>query len=136
MTFRRNFGRRSWQALSTGAALAIAGIVAGCSDKSGPTEQLIGPIARIVSPNGAEGSAIGEFAGTVDSIMVAGGKGYLHSVGGITRAALILDQPGLIRFSLPKVAGGSAPSATVVEVADGANQLRAGVSGYQVTYER
>ena len=46
------------------------------------------------------------------------------------------DRPGVIRFSLPKVASGSAPAASVIEVADGANQLRAGVAGYQVTYER
>ena len=116
---------------------ALALCVAGCSKgDSGPTSHLDGPIGVLSSPNGAEGAAIIEFAGVVDSVMIVGGKAYLRTSGGRTRAALVLDQAGTIRFSLPKITGGSPPAATVIEVADGNNQLRSNTAAYQVTYAR
>jgi hypothetical protein len=54
----------------------------------------------------------------------------------VTRAVLVLQQPGTIRFSLPGVAIGAGPAATVIEVADGNNQPRSTVAGYAVTYDQ
>jgi hypothetical protein len=119
--------------------LSIVGLLAfisACSKDDGPTSHLEGPIGVVTSPNGAEGAAIVEFAGVVDSVMIEGGTAFLRSAGGITRAALILDQPGTIRFSLPKVSSGSLPATSVIQVADGNNQLRSNTSAYQVTYAR
>ncbi len=45
--------------------------LAGCAGDEGPTDTLSGAVARVVSPHGAEGAAIIEFAGTVDSVDVA-----------------------------------------------------------------
>ena len=110
--------------------------VAACGgDSGGPGAGGSGAIGQVVSPNGSEGAAIIEFAGAVDSIVVTGGRAYLQTGGGRTRAALVLDQPGNIQFRLPRVTG-AAPSATVVQVAGGDNQLRASVAGYQVAYGR
>ena len=116
------------------AALLFTSLLAACHDGSSPKRS--GAAGSVVSPNGAEGAAVIEFAGVVSSISVPGGVGYLSSSGGVTRAALILQQPGTIRFSLPGVAIGSGPAATVIEVADGSNQPRAAVAGYTVTYDQ
>jgi hypothetical protein len=116
--------------------LLLLSIVLGgaCGDSGGPRPN--GVRGAVVSPNGNEGAAVLEFAGVVDSVTVVGGVAYLRSAGGVTRAALILDQPGTIRFSLPGIAVGSAPAAVLVEVADGSNALRATVAGYRVEYDR
>lgn len=117
------------------AALSSSAL-AGCSGDKGPTEQLSGAVGRVVSPNGAEGAAVIELAGVVDSVVVAGGQAFLKSANGVTRAALVLERPGLIRFSLPRLVKGSGPAATVVQVADGNNQLRPNAGAYRVDYER
>ena len=116
------------------AAVLLTSLLAACHDGSSPKPS--GAAGRIVSPNGAEGAAVIEFAGVVSSIDVPGGVGYLSSTGGVTRAALILQQAGTIRFSLPGVPLGAGPAATVIEVADGSNQPRAVVAGYTVTYDQ
>src|SRR5262245_60410207 len=124
--------RRCQRILSFVFLLAVG---AACSRDDGPTSHLEGPIGVITSPNGAEGAAIIEFAAVIDSLQIEGGPAYLRNAGGITRAALILQKPGVIRFSLPKVSG-AVPGTTVIEVADGNNQLRSNTSAYQVTYAR
>lgn len=116
------------------AALLLTSLLAACNDGSSPKPS--GAAGHIVSPNGAEGAAVIEFAGVVSSINVSGGVGYLSSTGGVTRVALILEQPGTIRFSLPGVALGAGPAATVIEVADGNNHPRAALAGYAVTYDQ
>lgn len=129
----RFIDRRSrWRLLA--AAMLLTSLLAACHDASSPKPS--GAAGHIVSPNGAEGAAVIEFAGVVSSINVPGGVGYLSSTGGVTRAALILQQPGTIRFSLPGVAIGAGPAATVIDVADGNNQPRAAVAGYTVTYDQ
>jgi hypothetical protein len=116
------------------AVFLFTSLLAACNDGSSPKPS--GAAGRVVSPNGAEGAAIIEFSGVVSSINVPGGVGYLSTSGGVTRAALILEQPGTIRFSLPGVAIGAGPAATVIEVADGGNQPRAAVAGYTVAYDQ
>ena len=116
------------------AALLLTSLLEACNDGSSPKPS--GAAGHIVSPNGAEGAAVIEFAGVVSSINVSGGVGYLSSTGGVTRVALILEQPGTIRFSLPGVALGAGPAATVIEVAEGNNHPRAAVAGYAVTYDQ
>jgi hypothetical protein len=116
------------------AALLLTSLLAACHDGSSPKPS--GATGHIVSPNGAEGAAVIEFAGVVSSINVTGGVGYVSSSGGVTRAVLVLQQPGTIRFSLPGVAIGAGPAATVIEVADGNNQPRSAVAGYAVTYDQ
>jgi hypothetical protein len=123
-----------WRLLT--APLMLLSGLAACSDKGRPTESLKGPIARLISPNGAEGAAVIEFAAVVDSVVLQGGIAYLHAASGRTRAALVLEHPGAVRFSLPHGTPGAVPAATVIEVADGSNQLRSTVAGYRVAYDR
>jgi hypothetical protein len=125
--------------LSSGALALLAtcgAALAGCSGDGGPTQQLHGAVGRLVSPNGAEGAAVIEIAASVDSVEVLGGEGFLRPANGVTRIAVVLDQPGTIRFGLPRLPRGTGPTATVVQVADGNNQLRADVAAYRVDYER
>jgi hypothetical protein len=118
----------------TGFLIAIS--AAACSGESSPTQDLTGAIGRVDSPNGAEGAAILEFAAPVSEIVVAGGTSHVRTIGSVTRAALVLDRPGIIRFSLPAFESANAPAATVLEVAAGNNAIRASVATYRVTYER
>jgi hypothetical protein len=131
---RLSVRRRTWRRELAGLLLAF--LAFGCSGESSPTKELTGAIGRVDSPNGAEGAAILEFASPVAEIMVAGGSSHLRTIGSVTRAALVLDRPGIIRFSLPEFESANAPAATVREVADGNNALRGSVASYRVTYER
>jgi hypothetical protein len=133
---RLSVGRWTHLRAITGRITAAALLLGGCSGDGSPTEQLTGAIAHIDSPNGAEGAAIVEFAGSVREIVVVGGTSYVRAVGGVSRAAIVLDKPGTIRFSLPDFEPSAAPTATVLEVAAGDNALRANVAAYRVTYER
>jgi hypothetical protein len=110
-------------------------VLAACSG-DGPTQELNGAVARLASPNGAEGAAVIEVAATVDDVEVVGGEAFLRASNGVTRIAVVLDQPGTIRFGLPRLPRGSGPAATVVQVADGNNELRTDLSAYRVDYER
>jgi hypothetical protein len=107
-----------------------------CSGDPSPVQAGDGPAGHLVSPNGAEGAVVLEFAGAVDTVAVAGGTAWVRFAGGVTRAALVLDKAGSIRFSLPHAPLGDGPAATVLEVADGSNQLRASTAGYRVDYDR
>jgi hypothetical protein len=114
----------------------IAISAAACSGEGSPTQELRGAIGRVDSPNGAEGAAILEFAAPVSEIVVAGGTSHLRTIGSVTRAALVLDRPGIIRFSLPAFESATAPAASVLEVAAGNNAIRPSIATYRVTYER
>jgi hypothetical protein len=133
---RLSVGRIPRDRIPAFTALVTTILLAGCSGERTPTQQLTGAIGRVDSPNGAEGAALVEFASPVSEIVVAGGTSYLRTVGSVTRAALVLDRPGTIRFSLPAFEAANAPAATVLEAADGNNGMRSSVANYRVTYER
>jgi len=109
--------------------------VAACSDSgpSGPS----GPgtfRADLASPNGAEGAAVFELTGGVGlgDVTMSGGEVLYDHGPGATLIIVLLDTPGQIRFQIRTENVGSLPSVTVVQVADGGNELRESLSGYAV----
>jgi hypothetical protein len=89
--------------------------------------------AVVTSPNGAEGAAVLDIEGTVESVTANSNVSlYLTPSGQATRAILVRLTPGELsmKVSLPDVS--RTPQITVVEVADGDNKLRPSVSGYHV----
>jgi hypothetical protein len=90
------------------------------------------------SPHGAEGAAV---------VRLQGGKdlGPVYSIGGETlyqhfedssKVVVVLDDPGEISFRVRTENVRRLPEVTVVQVADGENQLRASTSGYSVEVAR
>ncbi len=117
-------------------AMVACAMVGACGSDAGGPGGSAHASGRVVSPNGNEGAALIDFAGAIDTMTVTGGSAFLQTTNGRTRAVIVLDQPGTIRFTLPNIATGAAPAGTVVQVADGANALRASVSAYRVEYAR
>jgi len=127
--------RRNARRLARRLSVVVLVGSTACGAHDGPTPAAGAPSGRVVGPNGTQGAAVVEFDGVVDSIVVPGGRGFLETSGGRTRAALVLDQPGTIRFTLPR-ATSPAPNAAVLQVADGANRLAAAADAYRVEYDR
>jgi len=115
--------------------LALAAM--GCNDlgPSGPG----GPGSinvTLSSPNGAEGSAVFEMAGGTGPGVVTSFGGevyhYFNYGTGVTRVVVIMDVPGNVQFKVGTSDVGDLPVVTVLQVADGDDQLRASLSGYEV----
>jgi len=91
--------------------------------------------ATVVSPNGLEGAAVLELDGSfADAISVASGRVFTHASGGVTRVVLVRDTPGELAFTLTLDAPGSPPDVRLLQVADGANDLRAFLHRYRVEF--
>ena len=135
--FGSRFGRGLVTPLLMGALAAAALLTpAACGDSTGPT----GPRGPgefqmdLVSPFGAEGSAIFEILGGtgLGEVVASNGEAYFYKAGGSLKVIVLLDAPGSIRFRVETDEVGDLPSVTVVQVADGDDELRTSVSGYQV----
>jgi hypothetical protein len=118
-----------------GVALLLA---AGC-DSTGPGDGR-GPgfiTATLVSPAGSEGSAVFELTGGTGLGFVSsdGGETFYQHSAGSSRVVVVLDDPGVIRFQVGTGDFGDLPSVQVLQVADGQNQLRPSLTGYQVQVE-
>ena len=124
------------------AALGFTLLGVGACDLLGPDGPR-GPgdlFATMISPNGDEGSAVFELTGGIQLGTVSPIDGevlYEHS-GGSTRVAVIMDEPGEVRFQVRTENVGHLPEVTVIQVANGENQLRTSLSGYTVelTWEK
>jgi hypothetical protein len=64
--------------------------------------------------------------------------GYVASspINGGLRVVIVRETPAKLEFTVRVAAGNEPPTARVVEVADGANELRPSLSGYGVTFTR
>ena len=103
----------------------------GLSGPSGPGEIH----ANLVSFT-PEGAAVFELTGStgVDSIRSDYGDVYYQRDGGITRVVVIMNEPGLISFHMRVEDVGDLPDVTVLQVADGENELRTSLSDYEVEW--
>ncbi len=116
--------------------LGALSAVGACADDLGPSEPR-GPgafVVDVVSPNGAEGSAVFEITGGSELSTVTSSVGevfYRHDVGSVN-VVVILDSPGQLSFSVQTQDLREVPSVTLVQVADGEDQLRSSVAGYDV----
>jgi hypothetical protein len=114
--------------------LATAALAA-CADSgpSGPS----GPgsfRANLVSPNGSEGAALFQVtggSGLGDVTVTTGDVFYDHSAGA-TRIIVLLDDPGQIGFQIRTEDVGVLPTVAVTQVADGDDELRESLTGYDV----
>jgi hypothetical protein len=123
---------RFWRLLAMGAAILA---VVSCDDlgPSGPRGP--GTIhVDLVSPYGAEGSAVFEVVGRYPLGMVTatGGDVYYEHGTDATRVVVILDTPGTIGFRIQTENVRRLPQVTVIQVADGNDQLRGSLVGYEV----
>ena len=114
-------------------SVAIAGCdVLGLSGPSGPGEL----VANLLSPNPTEGAAVLEVSGVVGlgSVTTDNGEAFYETDGSITRVVVILDDPGQITFNIRTQDVADLPAVTVVQVADGNNELRSSLDGYDVEW--
>ena len=109
----------------------------GCNDLGPSGPEGPGSInVTLSSPNGAEGSAVFEMTGGTGLGVVTsfGGEVY-HNYNygtGITRVVVIMDVPGNVQFKVRTSDVGDLPAVTVLQVADGDDQLRPSLGGYEV----
>lgn len=113
--------------------LVAAGVACGDSGPTGPH----GPgafHAELVSPNGSEGAAVFELAGTfaVLSVTSENGEIFYHQAGATLRVIVLNNNAGTIRFQVQVDEIRDLPTATVVQVADGDDELRESLAGYDV----
>ena len=119
------------------SALLIPTTALGCDflGLSGPS----GPgalHANVVSPNAFDGAAVLEITGGLGlgSITSDDGEVFYERDGGTTRLVIILEDPGPITFQIRVDDVAELPSATVIQVADGNNELRTSLSGYDIEW--
>ncbi len=119
------------------SALCLSATATGCdflglSGPSGPGELH----ANIVSPNTLDGAAVVEITGGSGLTWIASDDGqvFYEQDGGTTRIVIILDDPGPITFRVRVDDVAELPSATVIQVADGDNELRTSLSDYEVEW--
>lgn len=131
-------GNRQLIRALAGLGLLVAGL--GACDVLGPGGPE-GPgafSATLISPNGAEGSGVFELVGGIGlgTVLPVDGEVLYHHADGSTRIVVVLDEPGEIRFKVRTEDIGELPDVRVLEVADGADQLRPSLSGYSVRFRR
>jgi hypothetical protein len=122
---------------SIASALLISAAITACdflglSGPSGPGELY----ANIVSPNATDGAAVIEITGGVGlgTITSDDGEVFFQHDGATTRLVVILDDPGPITFRVRADDVAELPSATVIQVADGNNELRTSLSDYEIEW--
>jgi hypothetical protein len=119
-------------------SLCVSAVLVGCdvlglSGPSGPGELY----ANILSPDGAvDGAVVLEITGPTGSESITSDFGdvFFERDGNITRVVLVLDDPGLLSFQMRVEDVSELPTVTIVQVADGNNQLRTSVSEYETEW--
>ena len=128
--------QRRFAARLTAAAIFTAAFL-GCDstpvDVAGP-----GTLdAVLISPNGAEGAAVLQLIGPgLGQVTATEGNVFAEHGSDGVRLVIVLDQPGDIKFRIAVDDVGDFPAWEVIEVADGANELRASTSGYSMEFAR
>jgi hypothetical protein len=91
----------------------------------------------ILSPSGLEGSAVLEILGGdgLGIVSTTSGQAYYSHQGDRSRAVVILDEPGVIRFQVRTEDVAVVPTVNVIQVADGNDELRTSVDGYSAVIE-
>jgi hypothetical protein len=76
-----------------------------------------------------------ELEGVADITPLAG-RAFTQRNGDVLRVVIVLDEPGQIEFRIRLADMASQPAATIVEVADGDNQVPESISGYRVEFSQ
>jgi hypothetical protein len=129
--------RTARQSVCCMLATALFAAVAGCSDRVTQPTSLDGEYAVTVeTPAGhVNGAALIELAGSGIAEVTAAGNLIWSDVDSAgARVLLIARTPGPLRFTLRLSGAHSVPIATVLQVSDADNQLRASLHGYVVRF--
>ena len=107
----------------------------GC-DLLGPDEPRGSGIfsLAVLSPHGAEGSAVLEITGGegLGAGWAEGGEVLYRRGGGSIRVVVVLDDPGQLQVRVRTEEVREHPEAVLLQVADGNNQLRSSLAGYSI----
>jgi len=116
----------------------IAIVIVGMGCVSVPGEPISRKLnATLVSPNGDEGAVLIEMTGSgLRELTVKEGRVFTTGTDQRVRAVIVLDEPGKIRFQIEMDDPTAAISATVLEVADGNDEVRTSLTGYDVAFTR
>ena len=112
-------------------ALAVL-VLAACDRSTDPG----GPgtlTAFLISPNGAEGAAILDVVGEVESVSSTNDvRAFSSTTPTGKRVIVVRSTPGplSVNFRVPDVS--RPPQVSVIEVADGGDRIRASLNGYRV----
>lgn len=113
-------------------------LAAACGDASAP-ETGGRYLATLASPNGQlDAAAVIELTGNgIDTVTAAdAAQVFVQRSGSTMRVVVVKDVPGSIQFAVQLAKGSRIPEATVVEVADGGDQVRTSLTGYRVRIEK
>ena len=114
------------------AVAAAALLLSACDNSNRPGGG--GSIsAVVVSPNGDEGAAVLDVAGTVESFTGTDGVSvYTTPTSTGTRVVLVRLTPGTLSMKLSVQDQDQLPAISVVEVADPDDRVRPSIAGYTV----
>lgn len=119
-----------------GTVLATVGLVAtlvACTSETTRPRSRGELLGELISPGGAVGAAALELRG-ITHVTAISGRLFTERRGDVLHAVFILETPGLLQFSVRLTDVEGTPSATVVDVADGANATPASLEGYRVRF--
>ena len=104
----------------------------GPEDKGGPGSLTV----SLLSPNGAEGSAVFELVGGMglSTVSPVGGEVLYQHFGGSSRIVVVMDEPGEVKFVVRTEDVQELPEVNVIQVASGENELRGSLAGYSVEF--
>lgn len=116
--------------------LILLFLAMGACDSLGPEDNR-GPgslTVSLLSPNGAEGSAVFELVGGrgFSTVSAIGGEAIYQHFGGSSRIVVVMDEPGVVRFKVRTEGIQELPEVNLIQVASGANELRGSLAGYMV----
>lgn len=93
--------------------------------------------AVLQGPTNSESAALLELTGTgIEDVRSLTSTIFSNPVSGGRRVVLVRGTPGAMEFQVRVAAGNEPPTARVLELAGGNDQLRTPLTGYQVTFTR
>lgn len=104
----------------------------GPEDKGGPGALTV----SLLSPNGAEGSAVFELVGGLglSTVSPVGGEVFYQHFGGSSRIVVVMDEPGEVRFIVRTDDVQELPAVNIIQVAGGGDELRGSLEGYTIEF--
>ncbi|MGD2136327.1 MAG: hypothetical protein PVF27_09205 [Gemmatimonadales bacterium] len=130
-------GAGGGRAAATLTLVALVGLGSASCDLWGPSGSGVIEVT-LVSPHGPEGAAVFELAGGVglSAVTSDAADSFYSDNGDLTRVVVMLRHPGTIAFRVRAEDIGELPTVTVLQVADGENRMRTGLSDYEVRFRR
>jgi hypothetical protein len=127
---------RPWRVRAPGILL-VALLTGACGDAAQPDPG--GVWVGTITGSGAQsaGAAVVALTGPgIEAATALDSRAYTHAAGDTVRVVLVRDTPGMLRFSIRLARGSTLPHATVLELADGANELVTPATPFAVSFTR